>query len=103
MAVMASFSPVDVVRLAAGSRLRVPDVDLQPVADALTIHLACAEPKLRADLPDVNPAPVFYIGFITNARKLDINDHLDVAGPEEGPRRHGRGLRGLLAFPGGAL
>ena len=58
---------------------------------------------VRYDLPDVNPAPVFYIGFITNARKLDINDHLDVAGPEEGPRRHGRGLRGLLAFPGGAL
>jgi hypothetical protein len=100
---MASFTPVDVVRLAAVSRLRVPDEDLQPVADALTIHLASVEPMLRADLSDVNPAPVFYIGFITKAKKLSINDYLGVAGPEESPRRHGRGPRGLLAFPGGAL
>jgi len=47
---MAPFTPVDVVRLATVSRLRVPE-----------------------------------------------------AGPEERPRRHGRGLRGLLAFRGGAL
>ena len=40
---MASFTPVDVVRLAAVSRLRVSDEDLQPVADALIIHLASAE------------------------------------------------------------
>jgi len=81
MAVMASFTPVDVVRLAAVSRLRVLDEDLLPVAD---IHLASAEPMLRADL-------------------LSINDYLGVAGREESPRRHGRGLRGTLAFPGGAL
>ena len=48
---MASFTPVDVVRLAAVSRLRVSDEDLQPVADALIIHLASAEPMLRADPP----------------------------------------------------
>jgi hypothetical protein len=100
MAVMASFTPVDVVRLAAVSRLRVLDEDLQPVAD---IHLASAEPMLRADLPDVNLAPVVHIGFITKAKKPSINDYLDVAGPEESPRRHSRGLRGPLAFPGGAL
>jgi hypothetical protein len=103
MAIMASFTPVDVVRLAAGSRLRVPDEDLQPVADALTIHLASAAPILRVELSDVNSAPVYYIGFITKVKKLSINDHLDLAGPEERPRGHGRGLRGLLAFPGGAL
>jgi hypothetical protein len=103
MAVMASFTPVDVVRLAAGSPLRVPDQDLQPVADALTIHLASAAPILRVDLSDVNSAPVFSIGLITKAKKLSINDHLDLAGPEERPRGHRRGLQGLLAFPGGAL
>ena len=100
---MASFTPVDVVRLAAVSRLRVSDEDRQPVADALIIHLASAEPMLRADPPDVNLAPVFHIGFITKAKKPSINDYLGVAGPEESSRRHGRGLRGPLAFPGGAL
>ena len=73
------------------------------MANALTIHLASAPPILRVDLSDVNSAPHFSIGFITKAKKLSINDHLDLAGPEERPRGHGRGLRRLLAFPGGAL
>ena len=48
-------------------------------------------------------APLFYIGSITKAKKLSINDCLCVTCREEGSRRHGRGLRGPLAFPGGAL
>jgi hypothetical protein len=58
---------------------------------------------LRVDLSDVNSAPVYYIGFVTKAKNLSINDHLDLAGPEGRPRGRGRGLRGLLALPGGAL
>jgi len=69
MAVMASFTPVDVVRLAPVSRRRVPDQDLHPVVNTLTIRLASAEPMLRADLPmsisDVNLALLFFIGSIT--------------------------------------
>jgi hypothetical protein len=61
---MASFTPVDVVRLAAVSRLRIPNENVQPVADAITTHLASAEPMLRADQPDVNPAPVFLRGLL---------------------------------------
>jgi len=53
MAVMASFTPVDVVRLAPFSRRRVPDEDLHPVVDTFTIRLVSAEPMLRAGLPDV--------------------------------------------------
>jgi Asp-tRNA(Asn)/Glu-tRNA(Gln) amidotransferase A subunit family amidase len=53
MAVVAPLTPADVVRLAEASGLRVPDEDLEPVADALTAHLAFVEPMLRADLPDV--------------------------------------------------
>ena len=51
----------------------------------------------------VHLAPLFYIGSITKAKKLTINDYLCVTCPEKGSRGHGRGLRGLLAFPGGAL
>ena len=100
---MASFTPVDVVRLAAVFRHRVPDEDLHLVVDTLPIHLVSTEPILRAGLPDVNLTPVFCTGFITKAKKPSINDCLDAAGPEESPRRHGRGLRGLAAFLGGAL
>jgi len=100
---MALFTPVNVVRLAAVSRLRVPDEGLQPVANALATHLASVEPTLRAGSPDVNPAPVFSIEFISKAKKLSIGNYLGVAGPEDCPRRHAGGLRGLLPFPGGAL
>jgi hypothetical protein len=51
----------------------------------------------------VHLAPPFYIWSITKAKTLRINDYLCVTCPEEGSRRHGRGLRGPLAFPGGAL
>ena len=51
----------------------------------------------------VHLAPLVYIGTITTAKKLSINDYLCLTCPEEGSRRYGRGPRGPLAFPGGAL
>jgi len=54
---MASFTPVDVVRLAPVFRHRVPDEDLHLVVDTLPIQLAPAEPILRAGLPDVISPP----------------------------------------------
>ena len=56
---MAPFTPADVARLAEASGLRIPEEDLEPVAEALTAHLAFVEPMLRADLPDADPALTF--------------------------------------------
>jgi len=85
---MASFTPVDVVRLAPVSRRRVPDEDLHPVVNTLTIRLASAEPMLRADLP---------------MSISDVNLRCQSRPPLLHRVHDGRGLRGPLAFPGGAL
>jgi Asp-tRNA(Asn)/Glu-tRNA(Gln) amidotransferase C subunit len=46
----------DVERLAAIAGLRVPDEDLEPLADALDSHLQFVEPLLHRDLSAVDPA-----------------------------------------------